>query len=250
MSTGKIAVLCAPLETLIDGLEPSEVISPFAGPAWRALTGKNGGAFHAAPIEGGALVVPFGGFADTDEVALALRKLLGAALDRHQEPRGVFIASGETPPEGGYDVAVTAAGAFVPVPAADDPRLAAAGPGLFDAAAVALRSPEAAARVAAQAEINPLASAKASFDAKLASRADPAIMRDTLTAALEHQIAGGSAEGEERNDADVIDAAAARFRRAAAPAMPATIDTGELRSAVESGEIREGEEPKEPPREG
>lgn len=250
MSSGKIVVLRASMETLVEGLEPTSLPAPFEGPEWKGLTGKDGRYFHAASIDGGTLLVPFGGFASAEEVALAVRGLLGAALDHHDEPRGLFIASGDTPPEGGYVAAVTAEGAFEPMPAADDPRLAREAGWAFAAAAAALASPEAKERAEGQAEINPLASAKAAFDAKRAARADQEIMRDTLTAALKHRIEGApEGEGE---DARVIDAAAARFRRAASPAPNPIIEaTSALRSAVDGGEIGESEgsaEDKDPPK--
>lgn len=240
---GNIAILRAPLETLVEGLEPADLPSPFHGGEWRALRGKSGAVFHAAAIDGGVLMVPFGSFATPEDVAVAVRGLLGAALDLHDEPRGIFIVSDPVPPSGPYDAAVGADGAFVPVPSAEDPRLSREAGWAF---AGALASPEAKKRVESQTDVDPLASAKRAFEVKLAARADRGAMRETLTAALGHELEQPSDDAGE--DGRVLDAVAARLRRAAAPAPDVIGEaTSALREAVAEGEIAANEPDSKPP---
>ncbi len=210
MPVGKIAVLRSPLEALIQGLESADVASPFEGERWKGYRGANGAVFHAAALDGGALVVPFGAFDSPGDLALAVRGVLGAALDRHDEPRGLFVAEGEAPPDGGYDAAVGGAGAFVPVPPPDDSRLVKEAGWSFAAAASAFARPDAKKRVEEHAERDPLASAQATLDTKIAAREDRGVLRRTLSAALNHEV-DHSALGkiaEEEEQARALDKAA------------------------------------------
>lgn len=244
MPVGKIAILRASVADLVDGLTTTEVRSPFGEDGWRALRGVNGGDLHVGALEGGALVVPFGAFESAGDVALAVRGLLGAALDRHDDERGLFIASGDAPPTGSYEAAVTGEGGFVPVPAADDPRLSKDAGWSFAAAARTLSAPDAKKRAEERAEVDPFASAKATFDQKLAAREDRGNLRRTLSAALNHEVEhsalGQAASGEEGEH--VEGEAADRLRRALAATPDRVTELeGALRAAVDTEIAREEE---------
>jgi hypothetical protein len=237
MPVGKIAVLRSSLDTLLQGLEPEDVPPPFAGGQWKGYRGANGAVLHATALDGGALVVPFGFFESAEEVALAVRGALGAALDRHDEARGLFIVAGEDPPsEGSYDAVVGGAGAFVPVPAPDDSRLAKEAGWSFAAAASAFSSPDAKKKVEEHAETDPFASAKATFDTKLAAREERGTLRRTLSAALNHEVdhsaLGKTTPEEEQQSA--FDKAAEQLRRATS-ANPDKVTelVGVLRSTID-----------------
>lgn len=246
MPVGKITVVRAPLATLVLGLGSTEMRSPFDGEAWTGHRGVNGGDFHAAPLAGGAVIVPFGAFESVEDVALAVRGLLGAALDRHDDARGLFVAEGDSPPEGSYEAAVNGEGRFVPVPTAEEAGAARQAGWSFAAAASALADPEAKKRAEERRseEEDPLAAAKGTFDAKLAAREERGALRRTLSAALNHEVAHsavGRAAAPE-GDEEVVTEAAERLRRAfsATPDRVALLE-GALKEAVE-GEIARDEE--------
>lgn len=223
MSVGKIAVLRSPLEALVQGLEAADVPSPFAGERWKGYRGANGGVFHAAALDGGALVVPFGLFETREDVALAVRGVLGPALDRHDEARGLFISDADAPPEGAYGAAVEGAGAFVTVPPPDDSRLAKEAGWSFAAAASAFSSPEAKKRVEEHTDADPFAAAASALDSKLAARDDRGALRRTLSVALQHDLehdAGKAPAGGE--DERVLEQAAEQLLRAVSPSASPT----------------------------
>lgn len=242
MPVGKIAVLRSPYDALVQGLETADVPPPFIGDRWTGYRGKNGGIFHAATIDGGALVVPFGVFDTPEEIALAVRGVLGAALDRHDDSRGLFIVEGDSPPESSYDDTVAAAGVFIAVPPADDARLSKEEGWSFAAAANAFSSPDAKKRVEQQAETDPFASAKATFDTKLASREERGALRRTLSAALNHEVdhsAVGKAASEEEENRAVSNVADHLMRAVASNPDKTTEMEHVLREAVDKDIARE-----------
>jgi hypothetical protein len=248
MPVGKVAVLRSSLEALLQGLEPADVPPPFVGDRWKGYSGANGAVFHAAAVDGGALVVPFGFFDTADDVALAVRGVLGAALDRHEDARGLFLAEEEIAAESSYDAAVGGAGAFAAVPAADDPRLTKKSAGWsFAAAASTFASSDAKKKVEEHTDADPLAAAQTTLDTKLAARDERGALRRTLSAALNHEVdhspLAKAAEGEgqaEDEEASVLDKAAEHLRRAVA-ANPDKITEleGVLRTAVDKEIVRE-----------
>lgn len=245
MPVGKIAVLRCSLEVIVEGLSPSELGAPFPGDRWKGYSGANGSVLHAAALEDGTLVVPFGVFDSAEEVALAVRGALGAALDRHEETRGLFIADSEAAPEGSYETAVSGSGSFVPVPSGDDPRLAKKAGWSFAAAAGALVAPDAKKRVEAASEEDPLASAQATLDKKLAEREDRSHLRRTLSAALNHEIEHselGKPAEEEDSEGRAVGEVADRLMRAvtANPEKASELESA-LRAAVDT-EIARSEE--------
>ncbi|MEZ4301089.1 MAG: hypothetical protein R3B70_39500 [Polyangiaceae bacterium] len=236
MSIAKVAVLRAPLETLVKGLSPSDMAPAPPSEIFGAYQGENGAVLYGATLGGGALVAPFGVFDSADDLALAVRGALGPALDHHTDERGMFVYGGESLPTGTYDDAVAGAGEFVKVPAKDDPRLARGAGWSFAAAAGAFGSLDAKKRVEEHAEEDPLASAQATLDAKIAAREERGSLRRTLSAALNHEIAHSALghavlEGEAAAEGEAAD----KLRRAVA-ASPDKVTEMEnaLRGAVDS----------------
>ena len=107
MAKSIIAVLRIPFEDLGVKVE-GEADGGFS--RVRALGGAEG-TFDARG-QGGATIIRVADVPDEAEVALVLRALLGDALDRHDDERGVFVAKAE--PEGErYDELVSGEGEFV-----------------------------------------------------------------------------------------------------------------------------------------
>lgn len=243
MPVGKIAVLRSTLEALLQGLEPADVPPPFAGERWKGYRGSNGAVFHATALDGGALLVPFGFFESAEDVALAVRGALGAALDRHEDARGLFIVDAGDPPDGSYDAVVGGAGAFVSVPPPDDARLVKEAGWSFAAAASAFASPEAKKKVEEHADADPFESAKATLDTKLAARDERGSLRRTLSAAINDEVDPSALEkaaAAEEEQGSALDKAAEHLRRAVS-SNPDKITAleGVLRSAVDKEIARE-----------
>lgn len=239
MPVGKIAVVRAPLDSLVAGLEPSDVRAPFTSDGWKGYTGAGGAIFHALAISGGSLVVPFAAFDSVEEVAVAVRSMLGKALDAHTDERGLFILSGDAPPETSYDDAVATEGKFLPLVSADDPAVKKEAGWAFAAAAAAFSGAEGKKRVEERAEVDPLASAQSTLDQKLAAREDRGALRRTLSAALNHEVEHSTlGQQVEPDKGEVLTEGGDRLRKAlSANPNKVTAMEGVLRAAVE-GDIQ------------
>ncbi|EYF04885.1 hypothetical protein [Chondromyces apiculatus] len=190
MSIGKIVVLRRSFASLSSAFAPAPQAAVGAG--WSAFTGKNGATFGAQAIDDGTLVMPFVGFESDDELALHLREILGDALDEHGDTRGVFVLPAGSPPEDRrYDTLVSEEGSFLPVVAADDPRLQRQEGWLFSSAAQSLRESMPAAEQRAEsrpADEDPFARAAEKFNDAFAARNERGNLRKSLSNALEHSL--------------------------------------------------------------
>lgn len=122
MSMDAVALVKIPFEQLARGLSPHTDANVSAGD--RVYRGPGGALFRLQPLDDATLVftpVPFA--TEPDEIALAVRTLLGGGLDAHDDKRGIFVLPDKAAPKGGgYAAAlddVGELGMWVPKVAAD-----------------------------------------------------------------------------------------------------------------------------------
>lgn len=206
MTIGKIALLRIPLEAL-DRFGPAEEKAP---DGWEARAGEGGGPFGVRAVSGGVLVMPFASFESADELALHLRLLFGAALDGHDDTRGIRVISHEAAAQGQrYDDLVAGeAGAWVSKVAADDERLPRNGGWSFADAARTFATPGTRKRGEAEAAEgdDPLEKAEGKFGQIFTAREDRGALRRTLSAAVDHSLeasALGAALGPRASESDL-----------------------------------------------
>jgi hypothetical protein len=137
MRIRQIAVLHVPFATLSDALAPATATSASIAEGWSAFTGKSGGIVGLRASEDATLAMPLAPFEVGEDLAVHLRELLGDALDRHADERGVFVlADGPVPNVAPYDKLVAGPGAWIPRVADEDPRLQKSAGWSFEAAAL------------------------------------------------------------------------------------------------------------------
>ncbi len=201
MGIDKIAVLRLSADSLA-AFAPAEERAP---DGWTAHAGEDGALFCARALEDGALIMPFANFDAGDELALHLRLILGAALDQHDDERGIYVVSEAGAQKGGhYDALVAeSGGTWITKIAADDARIPTGAGWTFGKAAELFSgapSPE------PKADEDPLQKAEEKFGQIFAERAERGALRRTLSAAIDHSVensALGSSHEERPTEADL-----------------------------------------------
>jgi len=187
MGIDKIAVVRLSADSLA-AFAPAEERAP---DGWTAHAGEGGALFCVRALEDGALIMPFANFDAGDELALHLRLILGAALDQHDDERGICLVSelvSETSAQKGgrYEALVAeSGGTWIPKIAADDPRVPTSAGWTFSKAAELFSG---AAKHKPEADDDPLQKAEDKFGQIFAERAERGALRRTLSAAIDHSI--------------------------------------------------------------
>lgn len=187
MPSGPVAALNIAFDSLSPAIVSREGVPVVPAPevGWTSVVGADGTALFLKAIGDGTLVWVFAVADSADAFAVRLRAALGAALDMHEDARGVALCALDALPDrGGYADVVAAAAEWAPIVAADDPRLTSTTGWSFAAAFQAFQNPEVAARVAAQAASDAIEEGEKKLDEKLHERRSKEALRRSLAAAL------------------------------------------------------------------